>query len=581
MKKIILSALCVSLFLACFAGCKTSPSPEGSSNPSPDAPLPPGNTVGDFRAIVERIIPLCGNTDKLTEINASLDELDAVYAAIAADLSKTGTAEKENAEKELAELEASLLKALGDSTSLQPELATLTVGNVKITAAEYNYQYFSVYDSTLGYIYSSGISEIMDFLDFNPYDLNTDASILQFNGTLGEYLIENTAELIKKISVYSELAKANGLTFSDADRERLDRIVAMYTDDYAAFYNQTYKTNLSVDEYLQLYYGNGVTKDRIRAAEERRIWSDIWKAHAYDNYSESDILDFYNSQDSDGIPNKLKCDLVTYHAYTVSGAHTPVEGQSEADKEAAKKAAMAEAKMSADAMLAKVNKPEDFPALAKEYEGKDVSTLHEGYSGGKVSTELLPYLFDDSRKSGDKTVVETNSGFTVLLFVERGKDTRQYLPSIRHILIQSAADPKNATPEEKKAARDNADDILAEWKSGAKTSDSFSALAKKYTQDDSTKDSGGLCENMQLDEMVAPFEKWAFAPERKPGDVGVIDSEFGSHVMYFASGNSTQWEALARDGIFNAESEAIFAQTNIKNHSYSLKLTKNRELNTK
>jgi peptidyl-prolyl cis-trans isomerase D len=92
----------------------------------------------------------------------------------------------------------------------------------------------------------------------------------------------------------------------------------------------------------------------------------------------------------------------------------------------------------------------------------------------------------------------------------------------RHILIKLApgADAKTDA-----AAKAKAEDILKQLKGGA----DFAALAKKYSDDPGSKDSGGELPFAQHGAMVPEFDKAIFS--QKIGDIEIVKSQFGYHIV--------------------------------------------------
>ena len=105
------------------------------------------------------------------------------------------------------------------------------------------------------------------------------------------------------------------------------------------------------------------------------------------------------------------------------------------------------------------------------------------------------------------------------------------LVNVRHILL-SVSDTSDE--EAMSEAELQAEDILDEYLAGDQTEDAFAALAQQYSADGSASD-GGLIEDITPGQMVEPFEDWCFDESRQPGDTGIVESEFGYHVMYFVS----------------------------------------------
>jgi peptidyl-prolyl cis-trans isomerase D len=95
-----------------------------------------------------------------------------------------------------------------------------------------------------------------------------------------------------------------------------------------------------------------------------------------------------------------------------------------------------------------------------------------------------------------------------------------------HILIQV---PKNASPADKEKAKAKAEEILAEAK---KNPASFAELAKKNSQDTVSAARGGDLDYFTRGAMVKSFEDAVFS--MKPGDIQLVQSEFGWHVIRLA-----------------------------------------------
>lgn len=109
---------------------------------------------------------------------------------------------------------------------------------------------------------------------------------------------------------------------------------------------------------------------------------------------------------------------------------------------------------------------------------------------------------------------------------------------VRHILIEFPRDSKTdkalpITDSEKAGYLKKAQDILEIYKKNP-TEDNFIKLVKEYSNDSASVENGGLYTNVIKDETyVAEFEKWAVDPSRQVGDVEIIETIYGYHVMYF------------------------------------------------
>ncbi len=115
--------------------------------------------------------------------------------------------------------------------------------------------------------------------------------------------------------------------------------------------------------------------------------------------------------------------------------------------------------------------------------------------------------------------------------------------NVRHILLTKEGLGSDD------AAKAKAEEVLAEWKKGEATADSFAALVTKYTEDPGSKETGGLYENVSKGEMVEAFDTWIFAEGRKEGDTDIVKTDYGYHVMYFAGEGSKAWELNAENAM--------------------------------
>ena len=56
--------------------------------------------------------------------------------------------------------------------------------------------------------------------------------------------------------------------------------------------------------------------------------------------------------------------------------------------------------------------------------------------------------------------------------------------------------------------------------------------------------------------MVTEFNDWCFDAARLPGDTGVVDTQYGSHVMFFSGKNLNRWQAQAAASLRNEATAA-------------------------
>ena len=225
---------------------------------------------------------------------------------------------------------------------------------------------------------------------------------------------------------------------------------------------------------------------------------------------------------------------------------------------------------------------------------KIVSTKSNDTLLTNILEALRGWLADASRKEGDTTVlpytttttdengVETESlmGYFAVFYQSCDNHT-QPLANVRHLLVKFEGGTKDATTgttiysdEEKATAKKEADELLATWKKGAATEESFIELVKEHS-DDSSAEEGGLFSDISPESSYVPnFLNWAIDPAREQGDAEVIETEYGYHVMFYVGDSETTYrDTLIRDTLItdaydtwvtNIETSADYEIGNLK-----------------
>ena len=122
---------------------------------------------------------------------------------------------------------------------------------------------------------------------------------------------------------------------------------------------------------------------------------------------------------------------------------------------------------------------------------------------------------------------------------------------VRQILLR----PEHAklTPEGKVIADQDQWDIceaqtnqfLVQWNGKWRNEARFANKARQQSQDARTKMNGGLYENIRKGQLIEPLNSWCFDPQREPGDVEVLKSEYGFHILYFCGSRDAGYEETA------------------------------------
>lgn len=132
---------------------------------------------------------------------------------------------------------------------------------------------------------------------------------------------------------------------------------------------------------------------------------------------------------------------------------------------------------------------------------------------------MLVYKFmQEEEKNIQVTEVEIQDGY-------KKNFENLEITTVRHILFSIMDENRQPLPEDKQLeAKNKADEIFKRAQQG----EDFASLASEYSEDPGSKDNGGEY-TFQKGQMVKEFEEWAF--KAKPGDMGIVKSMFGYHIM--------------------------------------------------
>lgn len=423
--------------------------------------------------------------------------------------------------------------------------------NIKVNT--YNY-YFALYYNNL----QSTVSSYKQYgIDLDEANMNVDFDKKLSEQTRTEdgktttwleYVQEQVEDSIKDTYAnYYKAVKEN----KGKDPEIKDDQKKEIKDALKSYKESAHKYGYTVSGYIEAAMGHGVTKDVF--VREATI-SYIAENYESDHKNDSDAKTYTDKElNAYKKKNKSKLQSVDIKMF---------ECDSEDDAKAFKKALKADG--SNFAALASKYSSDDFDKKANKnsqettYNDMARSTM-EGLSVAISTADDdkkypgLDWLYSSDRKAGDVRQDST----TVVYVVKPVYMSDAKTVNVRHILIapkssnssddsSSSTSAKNCTDKEWAAAEKKAKSILAKYNSGDKTSKSFAKLAKSNSSDGNASN-GGLYENVIPNQMVPTFNAWCFDSSRKAGDVGIVKTEYGYHIMYFEGKNDQAvWQYIAQ-----------------------------------
>ena len=447
-------------------------------------------------------------------------------------------------------------KTVSSSGIRQKSTVALTVGDHEINSVEMNYFFM---DAVNAFYSQYGSYAAMFGLDAAK-PLDQQITNEETGATWADDFLETAKSTAAAVYTLKDAADAAGYCLTEEEIASIES-QSDALDMYAKIYGYP-----NGDSYLRAMYGAGANKESYIAYSKLRSLADSYRNSYTESltYTDSDLReaekDNYDAYSS-----------FTYHTYYLpsssflTGGTTDAEGNT-AYTDEEKAAALSAAKEAADSLA----KAESLEALEEAIdalsinEGQDASTTAYTttlYSG--ISAVYADWVTDSSRKEGDMKVFEnevtstdedgnqktTVNGYYVVCYVG-STDNNFALKNVRHILVSFTHDHDDTeehdhseaeyTDEEKAAAKAAAEELLAQWKSGEATEESFATLANENS-DDGDGTTGGLYENVYPGQMVTNFNDWVYDSSRKVGDTGIVESNYGYHVMYFVGDSDTTY----------------------------------------
>lgn len=447
--------------------------------------------------------------------------------------------------------------AIANTGILERTLTAVTVGDHKLTTAEMNFYYTDAVnnamnstDSLIRYMVTAGTP--LDEQEYYGDEFDTWADYFQ---DIAVTTARNT------YAVYDE-AIANGYTLTEEEQSDVDSVLSTMSL-YAGLYGYN-----NASAMIRANYGRGcnessyrdyLTVQQIASAYATKYLNDL-------DYSQEEI-DAYGAKDPTAYNSySYRSYLLSTSNYYEEGVEDPTDEQ-KADALAAAEAAAKDLAESTqgdeEAFKTKVaalsatpeteDNTDDSTEETTPAEETD-STLQENVLKASLPSVLSDWLVDDSRQAGDTFYIAAgnDAGYYVAMFLGSRDNSDVSTVNVRHILISKN---DNVTAEEAKA---QVEELKTQYEEDP-TEEHFAELANEKSSDTGSNTKGGLYENVMPGQMTDEFNDWIFDETRKTGDVGIVETTYGCHLIYFVGpGEYSFRDALIRNAKTNADYEAWY-----------------------
>ncbi len=423
-----------------------------------------------------------------------------------------------------------------------------------VTIAEYEYYYMRAYNQVryqaqyYQYYYQTSNGYDLSLTPEEQTQTTKDADGNEITWT--EKLHEDTLEIIQLHKAYYNEALKMGLKLTKADEAFIDKQIEDLRDEAksagsnSSSSNSENKVTYSLNAYLRKVYGGSINERFLRKQLKIQVL-----AQKYLTERTNEIAKGYDQKDIDAEYKKdtTAYDFVTFRAYTFKTTELTKEDNETDDALKARQAkANAEVKKNANDFYNAVTNDATFTAKAKEL-NKDTAdynvdketkySMLKSTAQSTFSEDAAKWLFDSSTKVGSKKLFSDEENGKYIVVLALSKPHQEQTVTARHILFQTKDQSSgNALSEEEIAKKKTqAEDVLKKFNEGDKTEDSFAALANEYNEDTGSSSNGGLYEHIYPGQMVTEFNDWVFDANRKAGDVELVETDYGYHIIYFVA----------------------------------------------
>lgn len=395
------------------------------------------------------------------------------------------------------------------------------IGADDVTRVEFDYSYYTVVNN-----YVNSYSAYLSMFGLDPSkDLSTQA----YSNTLSwkDYFEEQTVDNLKRSKALKADAAAKGFT-CDTSVE-LEKYVARIRSG-------AQESGLTLTKYVQQLFGPYATLDRIKPYMDEAIFISKYNEKLSDDFTpaKEEVEAKYGEdpKNYDSVEYKIlsfDAELPTEptdlalpeeeREYTDNADGTKTYKPSDAEIEKA----MNDAKALADAAKSTI-----------KTEGEEV----KGLLYGSMNTVIRDWLYDESRKAGNTSVMEDTS-MNRYYCVEFERRFRDETPTA-NIRVLVGNDEQDAQT------------MYDEWNNGGASEEYFAELCDtKYIE--KTVAEGGLMEGISsTQDLYEELTDWIFAEGRKAGDCGLVNVDgTAAFVVYYCGEGDPQWYNTIKNNIRN------------------------------
>ncbi len=410
--------------------------------------------------------------------------------------------------------------------------------NFEVTRSMMNYFGNAYYQNwySMNYYYI-----LLGYVNFDP-SLPLDEQYLNSNGTetYYDYFVNKTKEMVETYLGRCEAAiKDEYVNFDE-----LEINAQKYADDMLfEIENSAKAMNVSLDTYLQQYFGEHVNEKNFRKS---LIMENIATEY-YDIVRDRIATGITAEEEYEFLKNNLSFFVKAEFIKVV----LPLSESATIER------------------LSRAKDIDEFNALMEEVgldsQNKSQIAVYQTdtdfgkflFAGVKEQFGVADSTEDEARTNAelyDVFIDENSKGYLTLYFVTVPAHIDETpLRNVGHILFMVDEKGEYKTSAEAKAA---AEALFAEIQNKLVDGKISKELFDEFAQN--THDNDVFYENVNKGDMVEPFENWLFNATTE-GEVGLVETTYGWHIMYYGGeSGEIAWRMVARNGVVERNLQVYF-----------------------
>jgi hypothetical protein len=345
--------------------------------------------------------------------------------------------------------------------------------------------------------------------------------------TIGDYFVYYAEHSIQSTCILCDRAQKEGVKLPEETMKAIDDLVENIRKDCKE------KLNMSLDDYLSVYYGPDINEAAFRKVVERYYLADLYSKQYCENYKFSDA--------------EKNLPYIRYALFYAPGT---------ADK-ATKDSALEAAKKMKDSCKS----IGDLTGLAQS--AQELGTVYDqgdiAVPKGQMAKKFEEWAYSKNRKEGELDVIyDSEWGYFVVGYLGLQNQISK-VPKVRYALFSAAETESQAT-------KDAALESAKKMKNSCKSIDDLTGLAESGKATGLVRDQGDIL--VTKGQFVPKFEEWSYGSNRKEGELDIIYApEYGYFVVGFLGIQEQRSEVLNNIAL-KSLSDDILKEIESKKHSF-------------